>query len=100
MAIRIIIPIMIVMALILRRCPVAPRCGERTCWHPCPLNPATKKPKTMYPKAIVGSDSLYVVQYAYRRALSQALVGPAVEYLRQMPACGTRRAPRRCPAGM
>ena len=66
----------------------------------CPLNPATKKPETMYLKAIGGSDSLYVVQYAYRQALSQALVGPAVEYLRQVRACDTRRADRRCPAGM
>ena len=48
----------------------------------------------MYPKAIGGSNSLDVVQYAYRQALSQALVGPAVEYLRQVLACDTRRAAR------
>lgn len=66
----------------------------------CPLNPGTKKPENMWLKAISGADSLYSVQYAYRRELSKDLIEPAMEYLRKVMVCDTRRADRPCPRGM
>jgi hypothetical protein len=66
----------------------------------CPLNPGTKQPENMWLKVISGSDSLYSVQYGYRRALDKDLIGPAMDYLRQVAVCDTRRADRPCPRGM
>jgi hypothetical protein len=66
----------------------------------CPRNPQTGKPENMWLKATSGADSLYSVQYAYRLEMSDALIGPAMEYLRRVIACDTRRADRPCPAGM
>src|SRR5580658_2871222 len=60
----------------------------------CPLNPGTKQPENMWLKVISGSDSLYSVQYGYRRALDKDLIGPAMDYLRQVAVCDTRRADR------
>jgi hypothetical protein len=68
--------------------------------YDCALNPQTRKPETMWLKATSGADSLYSVQYAYRRALSKALIGPALDYLKRVSLCDARRADRPCPEGM
>jgi hypothetical protein len=54
----------------------------------------------MWLKATSGADSLYIVQYAYRRALDKELIGPAMDYLKRVSVCDARRADRACPAGM
>jgi hypothetical protein len=66
----------------------------------CPRNPQTGKPENMWMKAVSGADSLYSVQYAYRRDMSDELIAPAMEYLRRVIVCDTRRAERPCPKGM
>jgi hypothetical protein len=66
----------------------------------CPLNPQTKKPENMWLKVISGQDSLYAVQYAYRKELAKELITPAMQYLRQPIVCDTRTADHPCPAGM
>jgi len=63
----------------------------------CPLNPATHKPETMWLKAISGADSLYVAQYAARAEPTKEIIVPAMEFLRHVAACDTRRADRKCP---
>jgi hypothetical protein len=68
--------------------------------YQCPLNPATQKPETMWLKAVSGAHSLYSVQYSYRHEFAKELLGPAMDYLRQIRVCDTRRADRPCPAGM
>jgi hypothetical protein len=64
----------------------------------CPLNPATHKPETMWLKDIDGADAFYVAQYAYRQEFSKEMVNPAMQFLRQVVVCDTRRADRQCPA--
>jgi hypothetical protein len=64
------------------------------------LNPQTNKPENMWLKATGGADSLYSVQYAYRREMSTDLIGPAMECLRRVSVCDTRRSDRPCPEGM
>ncbi|WP_158814823.1 hypothetical protein [Methylocapsa sp. S129] len=66
----------------------------------CPLNPRTGKPENMWLKATSGVDALYSVQYAYRKAMSADLIGPAMDYLQHVSVCDTRLADRRCPDGM
>jgi len=66
----------------------------------CPINPATHRPENMWLKSISGHDSLYIVQYAYRRILTNDLIGPAMGYLRKIMVCDTRRPDRPCPKGM
>lgn len=66
----------------------------------CPLNPQTGKPENMWLKATSGADSLYSVQYAFRREMSEELIGPAMGYLKRVSVCDTRRADRPCPDGM
>jgi hypothetical protein len=66
----------------------------------CPRNPQTGKSENMWMKAVSGADSLYSVQYAYRREMSDELIAPAMEYLRRVIVCDTRRAERPCPKGM
>ncbi len=66
----------------------------------CPLNPATKKPETIFLKTIIGQDSLYDVQYAYRQEAAAALVTQETTYLATVKACDTRVAARACPKGM
>jgi len=66
----------------------------------CPLNPQTQKPENMWLKTISGADSLYSVQYAYRKELNKEMIGPAVDYLRQVMACDNRRSDSPCPKGM
>jgi hypothetical protein len=68
--------------------------------YKCPLNPGTGKPENMWLKTTSGADSLYSVQYAYRRALVNDLIGPAMDYLRHVKVCDARRADRPCPDGM
>ena len=68
--------------------------------YECPLNPATHQPETMWLKAIGGADSLYVAQYAAREQSKKEIVVPAMEFLRQVIACDTRRADRACPVSM
>jgi hypothetical protein len=65
----------------------------------CPLNPATHKPETMWLKAISGADNLYVTQYAAREEPTKETITPAMEFLRKVVVCDTRRADRQCPAG-
>ncbi len=62
----------------------------------CPLNPQTQKPENMWMKVISGADALYSVQYAYRRALSDDLAGPAVSYLKNVQVCDTRTTMHSC----
>jgi hypothetical protein len=64
----------------------------------CPMNPQTGQPENMWMKAIQGSDALYSVQYAYRRALSDDLAGPAMAYLKGVKVCDTRDPTHPCPA--
>jgi hypothetical protein len=66
----------------------------------CPNNPATGKPENMWMKAVAATDSLYIVQYAYRSALSKELVTPAMSYLRSVLVCDKRGAAHPCPSGM
>lgn len=63
----------------------------------CPLNPQTGKPETMWMKVIGGADALYSVQYAYRRALTDDLAGPALAYLKGVQVCDTRAPAHPCP---
>lgn len=64
----------------------------------CPMNPQTHKPETMWMKVISGADALYSVQYAYRRAPSDDLAGPATAYLNRVKVCDTRDPAHPCPA--
>jgi hypothetical protein len=66
----------------------------------CPLNPGTRQPENMWQKVIRGADSLYSVQYAYRREVTKELIVPAMEYLRKVAVCDNRHADRACPRGM
>jgi len=63
----------------------------------CPLNPATKKPETMWMKTMSGADALYTVQYAYRRALSDDMATQATTYLATVSVCDTRTTAHPCP---
>ncbi len=63
----------------------------------CPLNPATKKPETMWMKTISGGDALYTVQYAYRRALGGDMETQATGYLTTVSVCDTRTTAHPCP---
>ena len=63
----------------------------------CPLNPKTAKPENMWLKVIQGRDSLYAVQYAYRKELVKELIGPATNYLKGAMVCDTRLMDRVCP---
>lgn len=63
----------------------------------CPLNPASGKPETMWMKVISGADSLYSVQYAYRKPAAADLIPPTLAYLKRVVACDTRRPDRPCP---
>lgn len=66
----------------------------------CPLNPATRKPETMFLKTVSGQDSFYDVQYAHRQDATATLVGPAMSYLATVKACDRRVEARACPKGM
>ena len=66
----------------------------------CPLNPETRQPENMWQKVISGADSLYSVQYAYRKEVGKELIVPAMEYLRKVAVCDNRHADRACPRGM
>ena len=68
--------------------------------YACPLLAATRKPETMWLKAIAGAEALYVIQYAAREMPSAALMQPAAEFLRPVIACDTTRPDRPCPAGV
>ena len=63
----------------------------------CPLNPATRKPESMWIKVISGADSLYSVQYAYRSAATAEMVSPTMSYLKSVTVCDTRRGDAKCP---
>lgn len=63
----------------------------------CPLNPATRRPESMWMKMISGADSLYSVQYAFKEAASPELILPAMAYLRSVTVCDTRREDAKCP---
>ena len=63
----------------------------------CPLNPQTKKPETMWLKAIRGGDALYVVQYAFRAAPTVATTEAALAYLDRVAVCDTRKPEHPCP---
>ncbi|MHB8285746.1 MAG: hypothetical protein ACYDD1_13855 [Caulobacteraceae bacterium] len=63
----------------------------------CPMDTRTQKPENMFAKFIGGSDSFYSVQYAYRSALTKAMLPPTMDYLRAVKACDTRIAARACP---
>jgi hypothetical protein len=54
----------------------------------------------MWQKVIGGVDSLYSVQYAYRREVTKELIVPAMECLRKVAVCDNRHADRACPRGM
>jgi hypothetical protein len=63
----------------------------------CPLNPATQKPESMWLKVISGQDSLYQVQYAYRRLATMEMIPPTTAYLKRIVVCDSRRPDRACP---
>ena len=48
-------------------------------------------------KVISGQDSLYQVQYAYRRLATNEMIPPTMAYLKRVAVCDTRRADRACP---
>lgn len=63
----------------------------------CPVNPATGKPENTWFKAIAGSDSLYMVQKAFKFQPSKDQLAPWIQYLKNVKVCDTRRADRPCP---
>jgi len=66
----------------------------------CPSNPSTGRPENMFQKIISGSDSLYSVQYAYRREMNKDIIPPTMQYMQKVIACDTRLPEKPCPAGM
>ncbi|HTQ81637.1 MAG TPA: hypothetical protein VMI47_00065 [Pseudolabrys sp.] len=66
----------------------------------CPLNKQTGKPEITWFKAIVGNDSFYVVQKAFKAEPSPEKVAEWVKYLDGVSVCDTRLPERKCPAGM
>ena len=67
--------------------------------YDCPLNPETQKPESMFLKAMIGADALYVVQYAYRAEADEDMVSEAVGYLKTVGVCDTRVPEQACPVG-
>jgi outer membrane protein assembly factor BamE (lipoprotein component of BamABCDE complex) len=63
----------------------------------CPMNPVTHRPETMWMKVISGADSLYSVQYAYRRAPADDMAREALGFLQRVSACDTRTPTHPCP---
>ena len=66
--------------------------------YDCPLNPESNKPETMFLKAMIGVDALYVVQYAYRAEADEDMVTEAITYLKTVGVCDTRVPEQACPA--
>ena len=63
----------------------------------CERNPKTGKPEITWFKAVQGSDSLYVVQKAFRFMPAQEQMTKALVYLGTVKVCDSRRADRACP---
>jgi len=63
----------------------------------CPLNPITQKVEYAYLKAILGNDSFYFVQVAFRYAPSPDDVTRWINYLNGVQVCDSRIPERACP---
>jgi len=63
----------------------------------CPFNSLTGKPQTMLLKAIMGSYSLYSVQFAYSAKDTDALDNEGLGFLNGVRVCDTRIKARPCP---
>jgi hypothetical protein len=59
----------------------------------------TSRPENTWLKATTDADSLHSVQYAYRSAMKEDLIG-AISYLHDVSVCDKRHIDRPCPAGM
>jgi hypothetical protein len=66
----------------------------------CPLNKKSGTPERAFIKAIAGNDSLYIVQRAYRSALTKEQATGASTYLSGIRVCDTRKPEHPCPAAM
>ena len=64
----------------------------------CPSNKATGKPEITLLKAVLGNDSLYVLQKAFKFKPSQEQVTKWMAYLRDARVCDSRIPERACPA--
>jgi len=63
----------------------------------CPLNPTTQKVEYAYLKAILGNDSFYLVQVAFRYEPSPDDVTQWMNYLKGVHVCDSRIPERACP---
>jgi hypothetical protein len=63
----------------------------------CPRNPQTGKPETTFFRAIGGSDSLYIIQYAFRSVPDPRGIALARAHLDAVTACDTRGTDHPCP---
>ena len=63
----------------------------------CPLNPSTQKVEYAYMKAILGNDSFYLVQVAFRHEPSDDEITQWMQYLKQVKLCDSRIPERACP---
>jgi hypothetical protein len=66
----------------------------------CPNNPETKKPEDTWFKAILGNDSLYLVQKAFKFDPSKEQITQLMSFLRSVEVCDTRLPDRACPQSM
>lgn len=74
---------------------------EASLWRfVCPHNPATGKPESMWLKVISAADSVYSVQFSYRRAASDDMARTAMAYLDTVSVCDRRTSAHPCPAGV
>ena len=58
----------------------------------CPLNPQTKKPETVFVKAIEGKEGLHIIQWAYRSIPSKNDAMQVVSYLNKVYVCDNSKA--------
>lgn len=65
----------------------------------CPLSSLTRRAEFFISKTIDGADSLYIIQYTFTSAPSEAKISEAKEYLRTIFVCDTRIASRPCSLG-
>jgi hypothetical protein len=66
----------------------------------CPNNPETNKPENTWSKAILGNDSFYLVQKAFKFDPSKEQITQLMNFLRSVGVCDTRLPDRACPKSM
>jgi hypothetical protein len=64
----------------------------------CANNPATGKPENTWFKAMLGNDSFYVVQKAFKFTPSKDQIVQWTNYLKAVQVCDSRLPDRACPA--